>query len=253
MAPTTSKKFYAIHGTHKDRIFTKWFGKGGAEQATKHRGDLSFHGFIDREAAEYYLTIPNVEAAQDWAKTHGKSKKWSDFAPEIGGAAATATAVATDNFSSSVEPPSTPPSEFGEDSPPSAASQHDELFVTDVIGDAAREDLMKLCVKIAQVQLGPDKDLWKLSLLWLQRAQAAEKGAIAHFMKQLLHNNDTATSIIEYKALAKSLQTNTWKYVFERSAGHIAQGGDYEHRGIRPSSGKLRPAEHHMPRPHRPT
>jgi hypothetical protein len=74
---------------------------------------------------------------------------------------------------------------------------------------------MKLCVKIAQVQLGPDKDLWKLSLLWLQRAQASEKGAIAYFMKQLQHNNDTATSIIEYKALAKSLQTNTWKYVFE--------------------------------------
>ena len=137
MAPTTSKKFYAIHGTHKDRIFTKWFGKGGAEQATKHRGDLSFHGFIDREAAEYYLTIPNVEAAQDWAKTHGKSKKWSDFAPEIGGAAATATAIATDNSSSSVEPPSTPPSEFEDDPPPSAASQCDELFATGVIGDAS--------------------------------------------------------------------------------------------------------------------
>jgi hypothetical protein len=66
---------------------------------------------------------------------------------------------------------------------------------------------MKLCVKIAQVQLGPDKDLWKLSLLWLQRAETSEKGAIAHFMKQLLHNNDTATSIVECKALAKSLQT----------------------------------------------
>jgi hypothetical protein len=51
---------------------------------------------------------------------------------------------------------------------------------------------VKLCVKIARVQLGPDKDLWKLSLLWLQRAQASEKGAIAHFVKQLLHNNDTA-------------------------------------------------------------
>jgi hypothetical protein len=30
MAPTTSKKFYAMHGTHKGSIFTKWFGKGGA-------------------------------------------------------------------------------------------------------------------------------------------------------------------------------------------------------------------------------
>ena len=82
---TPSKNFYAIHGTHKNCIFTKWFGKGGAEQATKHRGDLSFHGFIDREAAEYYLTIPNVIAAQDWAKSHGKNKKWRDFAPETGG------------------------------------------------------------------------------------------------------------------------------------------------------------------------
>jgi hypothetical protein len=115
---TTSKKFYATHGTHKDRIFTKWFGKGGAEQATKYRG-LTFHGLIDREAAEYCLTMPNVEAARDWAKTQGKSKNWSDFfAPEIGGAATTAAAAATDNFSSSVEPPSTPPSEFKEDPPP---------------------------------------------------------------------------------------------------------------------------------------
>jgi hypothetical protein len=214
MAPTTSKKFYAIHGTHKDKIFTKWFGKGGAEQATKHRGDLTFHGFIDRGAAGYYLTIPNVEAAQDWAKTHGKSKKWNDFAPEIGEATDTAAAVANDISGSSSETPSSPPTESEEDPPPASASQYDELFATDIIG-GAREDLMKLCVKIAQVQLGPDKDLWKLSLLWLQRAETSEKGAIAHFMKQLLHNNDTATSIVEYKALAKSLQTNTWKYVYE--------------------------------------
>jgi hypothetical protein len=67
---------------------------------------MTFHGFIDREAAGCYLAMPNAEAA-------------------------------TDNSSSSVEPPSTPPSEFEDDPPPSAASQCDELFATGVIGDAS--------------------------------------------------------------------------------------------------------------------
>ena len=74
---------------------------------------------------------------------------------------------------------------------------------------------MQLCVAIAQTQLGPDKDLGRLSLLWLQRAQASHKGAVAHFMQKLLQSNAPAPAIVEYKALQASLTTNVWKYVYE--------------------------------------
>ena len=74
---------------------------------------------------------------------------------------------------------------------------------------------MQLCVSIAKTQLGPDKDLSKLSLLWLQIAQASQKGAVAHFMQQLLKSNAIDTSITAYKSLTASLNDNTWKYVFQ--------------------------------------
>ena len=75
-----AKKFYAIHG--ETRVYSKWFGKGGAQEATKGT-QKRFHGFLEEEAAKYYLTIPNAVAAQDWASRHGKSKKWRDHAPKV--------------------------------------------------------------------------------------------------------------------------------------------------------------------------
>jgi len=74
---------------------------------------------------------------------------------------------------------------------------------------------MQLCVSIATTQLGPDKDLGKLSLLWLQRAQASHQGAVAHFMQKLLQSNEPAPAIGQCKALQTSLNENVWKYVYE--------------------------------------
>jgi hypothetical protein len=77
-----TRKFYAIHG--EPAVYFKWFGKGGCGPATKGRkGGINFHGFPEKEAAEYYLSIPNVEAANQWARTHGKGGKWKDHAPKI--------------------------------------------------------------------------------------------------------------------------------------------------------------------------
>ena len=82
MSPPSSKtkKFYAIHG--EPTVHTKWFGKGGAGPATKGRKGIYFHGFPEKGAAEYYLSIPNSKAANQWATTHGKGK-WKDHAPKI--------------------------------------------------------------------------------------------------------------------------------------------------------------------------
>lgn len=82
MAPAKkAQKFYAIHGTPK--IYTKWIGPGGAQERTAGHSRLTFHGFLERAAAEYYLTIPNAAAAQEWANAHGKSKQWREHAPPI--------------------------------------------------------------------------------------------------------------------------------------------------------------------------
>jgi hypothetical protein len=115
--------------------------------------------------------------------------------------------------SSSVSTPAEtpPPSEFNSDN---EETNYDILFTSDLIAEA-RQQLMQLCVSIAKTQLGPDKDLSKLSLLWLQRAQASHKGAVAHFMQQLLKSNAIDTSIKAYKSLTASLNDNTWKYVFQ--------------------------------------
>jgi hypothetical protein len=50
-----AKKFYAIHGG--TCVYSKWFGKGGAQEATKGT-QKRFHGFLEEEAAKYYLPIP---------------------------------------------------------------------------------------------------------------------------------------------------------------------------------------------------
>jgi hypothetical protein len=222
------KKFYAIHG--EPRVYFKWFGKGGAQEATKGT-QKRFHGFLEEEAAKYYLGIPNGIAAQTWAAAHGKSKNWRDHAPKI--LPSTCDLPPFKEFlplcPGLTDPPippktgveSPPPSTPGGSPPPSDAesefhveNEYDELFATDIIGDA-RQELMGLCVKIAQAKTSPLLHPGRLSLLWLQRAQASAKGAIAHFMKKILEAKDLTTAIPEYKALARSLQDNTWKYVYE--------------------------------------
>ena len=179
MAPAKkAQKFYAIHGTPK--IYTKWIGPGGAQERTAGHSRLTFHGFLERAAAEYYLTIPNAAAAQEWANAHGKSKQWREHAPPI---VPTVDHSDLPPFKEFLQfcpglteapppqlptpPPSTPgdsppPSEFGTDT--EYDTNYDVLFTSDLIAEA-RQRLMQLCVSIATTQLGPDKDLGKLSLL----------------------------------------------------------------------------------------
>ena len=208
-------------------MYSKWFGQGGCGPATKGRkGGINFHGFPEKEAAEHYLSIPNVEAANQWAKTHGKGGEWKDHAPKIEPVIDTndlppfaeflplVPGLLTEgNSTSGVSTPaeSPPQSEFNSDN---EDTNYDVLFTSDLIAEA-RQQLMQLCVSIAKTQLGPDKDLGKLSLLWLQRAQASQKGAVAHFMQKLLKSKAIDTAISAYKTLASSLNDNTWKYVFE--------------------------------------
>ena len=131
------------------------------------------HGSVDRQAAEHCLSVPSVAVAQERVKTRGESKKWRDFAPEAGGT------TAGSSSSSSVEPPETPnhshPSSEVEDAP--ACCLH------------CRTARRAVCDRNHKAR--------HLFSLWLQRAQAPGKGAIAQFLKQLLRCNKTAKARFE--------------------------------------------------------
>ena len=205
-------------------MHSKWFGKGGAGPATKGRKGIYFHGVPEKEAAEYHLSIPNAKADNQWATTHGKGGKWKNHASKIVPVADTNDLPPFAEFlplcpgllqqgSSSMSTPaeSPPPSESNSDN---EDTNCDILFTSDLITEA-RQQLMQLCVSIIKTQLGPDKDLGKLSLLWLQRAQASQEGAVAHFMQQLIKSNAIDTAITAHKSLTASLNDNAWKHVFE--------------------------------------
>ena len=176
------KKFYAIHG--EPRIYTKWFGQGGAQAATKNT-QKRFHGFLEEEAAKYYLTIPNAAAAQDWATKHSKSKQWREHAPKVLPSTGPFTGDLPPfkeflQFVPGLKDPPNPPQKGTESPPPSAKSrspspsdaesefhvenEYDELFATDIISEA-RQELMGLCVKIAQAKLSPSLNPGRISLL----------------------------------------------------------------------------------------